>query len=54
MKVNFRRLVSVFCSLAMCAALLPAAVLAEDPKVAQMDDGTTLFHAAGSGGCGRN
>lgn len=41
MKVNFRRLVSVFCSLAMCAALLPAAVLAEDPKVAQMDDGTT-------------
>lgn len=41
MKVNFRRLVSVFCSLAMCAALLPAAVLADDPKVAQMDDGTT-------------
>ncbi len=40
MKVNFRRLVSVFCSLAMCAALLPAAVLADDPAVAQMGDAT--------------
>lgn len=40
MKVNFRRLVSVFCSLAMCAALLPAAVLADDPAVAQMGDTT--------------
>lgn len=40
MKVNFRRLVSVFCSLAMCAALLPAAVLAGDQEVAEMD-GTT-------------
>lgn len=40
MKVNFRRLVSVFCSLAMCAALLPAAVLADGPEVAQMGDTT--------------
>lgn len=40
MKVNFRRLVSVFCSLAMCAALLPAAVLADGPAVAQMGDAT--------------
>ena len=52
MKVNFRRLVSVFCSLAMCAALLPAAVLADDPAVAQMGDTTypTLQEAVNAAG----
>lgn len=55
MKVNFREFssaVSVFCSLAMCAALLPAAVLADGPEVARMGDATypTLQQAVDAAG----